>query len=155
MHLRRCTCILLVNEAWYLKLHVGSKRPTINLKKTITDTPAPANVTELKAPFGSFYCNKYLLSLPTSLAPLHQLQWKDGKWGWGKVQEKALVHSKQLLLSADVLVHYSPDRELNISYDALLQCYPIDGRLFWEANVYTQITIRKGEKNTISWIKKI
>lgn len=87
--------------------------------KAIQEAPAPTNVTELKSYLGLLnYYNKFLPNLATLLAPLHELLRQDVRWKWEKEQEEAFQKSKGLLNTSDVLIHYSPDRELILSCDA-------------------------------------
>nr|XP_023659478.1 uncharacterized protein K02A2.6-like [Paramormyrops kingsleyae] len=83
------------------------------------EAPTPKNVSELKSYLGLLnYCNKFLPNLATLLAPLHELLRQDMCWKWHVQQEEAFQKSKDLLNSAQVLVHYSADRELILSCDA-------------------------------------
>ena len=87
--------------------------------KAIMDAPTPTNVTELKSYLGLLnYYNKFLPNLATLLAPLHELLRQDVPWRWQQSQAEAFQKSKDLLSSAQVLVHYSADLDLMLSCDA-------------------------------------
>lgn len=87
--------------------------------RAIRDAPEPSNVSELKSFLGmiNFY-GKFLPNLSTALEPLHRLLRKDYTWRWGKDQSNAFQTAKDLLQSANVLVHYDPLKELVVSCDA-------------------------------------
>ena len=72
----------------------------------VKNARAPTNVSDLKSFLGmiNFY-GKYLKNLSVALAPLHVLLRKGTPFIWKPEQEKAFVNAKQLLLTADVLVH--------------------------------------------------
>lgn len=81
--------------------------------------PEPTTVKELQAYLGmiNFY-SRFLPNLSTVLAPLHELLVKGAKWAWTKNQQKAFQKSKQLLLSADLLVHFDSSKEIVLCCDA-------------------------------------
>ncbi|XP_055721195.1 uncharacterized protein K02A2.6-like [Salvelinus fontinalis] len=121
LRLKRSKCTLLADEVQYLGHKVDAKGlHTVKAKvRAVVEAPAPTNVTELKAYLGLLnYYNRFLPNLSTLLAPLHQLLRKDVAWKWSERQEEAFAKSKVLLQSAEVLVHYSADRDLILSCDA-------------------------------------
>lgn len=72
------------------------------------EAPAPTNVTELKSYLGLLnYYGRFLPSLSTLLAPLHELLRRDVHWFWKEKQEEVFQNSKPPLTSAAVLVNYS------------------------------------------------
>ena len=52
------------------------------------------------------------------LNPLYSLLRSSTKWRWGSREEAAFQDSKELLLSSQVLVHYSPEQELILACNA-------------------------------------
>jgi hypothetical protein len=94
-------------------------RPVEAKVQAVSEAPPPTNTTELKSYLGliNFYA-KYLPNLSTVLAPLHRLLCKDTRWQWGKEQEEAFQQSKDLLKSAEVLVHFDPEKPLVVACDA-------------------------------------
>ena len=62
------------------------------------------------------YYRRYLPGIATTLEPLHKLLRKCVKWTWGTTQQKSFDGVKQLC-SADVLVHYYPNKELILHCD--------------------------------------
>ncbi|XP_061570028.1 uncharacterized protein K02A2.6-like [Cololabis saira] len=121
LRLKRSKCAFMQKEVEYLghRVDVQGLHPVEKKVKAILNAPAPTSVTELKAYLGLLnYYNKFLPNLATLLAPLHELLRKEVRWTWQKKQEEAFQNSKTLLNSADVLVHYSAERELVLSCDA-------------------------------------
>lgn len=121
LRLKRSKCAFMQKEVEYLGHRVDAQglHPVEKKVKAVMDAPTPTNVTELKAYLGLLnYYNKFLPNLVTLLAPLHELLRYEVRWSWQKKQEEAFQKSKTLLNSADVLVHYSADRELVLSCDA-------------------------------------
>ena len=43
---------------------------------------------------------------------------KDTVWSWGSAQRQSFMRAKELLLSADVLVHYDPNKRIILQCDA-------------------------------------
>lgn len=121
LRLQRNKCVFLQNEVEYLghKVDMEGLHPVESKVRAIVEAPSPTTVTELKAYLGLLnYYNKFLPNLATRLAPLHHLLRKDVSWAWNKEQEDAFQKSKQLLQSAEVLGHYSADKDLLLSCDA-------------------------------------
>ena len=85
----------------------------------IKNAPEPKNVSQVRAFLGML--NYYLCFLPdvaTVLEPLHQLLRKGEKWKWLEEQQTAFDKAKELLQSADLLVHFDPEKELILETDA-------------------------------------
>ena len=64
------------------------------------------------------YYSKFLPHLASTLSPLYSLLEKQRSWSWGRAQQSALLQAKQLLISADVLTHFDPQKKLLLSCDA-------------------------------------
>lgn len=84
--------------------------------QAIQKAPTPKNVTELKSYLGLL--TYYLPNLSTRLAPLYLLLGKDVAWSWSSKQEKAFQESKDLLISASLLVHFDPKLPILLACDA-------------------------------------
>ncbi len=54
----------------------------------------------------------------SNLPGLYELLKKGSCWEWMTEREEAFQHSKKLLQSANILVHYSADKELVLACDA-------------------------------------
>ena len=119
--LKKSKCKFRVSSVEYLGhiIDANGLHPSESKVKAIRDAPTPTNVTELKSFLGLLnYYHKFLPDLSTILAPLHQLLRKDAKWIWSQTQDKAFQHSKSLLQSSSLLVHYDEKKPLILSCDA-------------------------------------
>ena len=87
--------------------------------KAVKEGPSPKNVSELKSYLGLLtYYSKFLPNMADVLAPLYKLLRKDIQWHWTDTEEKAFQASKDLLTSDSLLVHFNPDLDLLLMYDA-------------------------------------
>ena len=121
VRLKREKCVFAAPEVIYLgyKIDASGLHPVDDKVQAVIEAPSPTSVTELKAYLGLLnYYGRFLPSLSTVLAPLHQLLARDVKWKWTEQQETAFQKSKQLLLTSEVLVHYDPAKPLVLSCDA-------------------------------------
>lgn len=64
------------------------------------------------------YYHKWLPNVSTVLEPLHELLRSGRKWKWGTEQQEAFEKSKRLLKSAELLVHFDPEKEIVLASDA-------------------------------------
>ena len=86
---------------------------------TIQKAPSPQNTTQLRSFLGMItYYSKFLPNLSTQLAPIYSLLQKNTRWKWGPKQQKAFEEAKELLVSAKVLAHYDPNKDLYLACDA-------------------------------------
>ena len=121
LRLKRTKCVFMSEEVIFLGHRVDATglHPMHEKVEAIKEAPSPSNVTELKAYLGLLnYYNKFLPNLSTVLAPVHKLLQKDTKWQWGDAQQAAFNTSKDLMQSAQVLVHYDPEKDIVLSCDA-------------------------------------
>ncbi|XP_033637865.1 uncharacterized protein K02A2.6-like [Asterias rubens] len=121
LRLKQEKCKFFAPEVVYLghRINATGLHPTMEKVQAIKDAPVPRNVTELKSYLGILnYYAKFLPNLSSLIAPLHCLLRKDTRWSWDTAQDKAFRESKELLVSAQVLVHYNPEKELVLSCDA-------------------------------------
>ena len=87
--------------------------------RSISEAPAPLNVTQLRSFLGVVsYYSKFLPNPSTMLAPLYRLLQKQTKWIWEAEQDKAFHEAKTHLTSECLLIHYDPQKELVLSCDA-------------------------------------
>lgn len=101
--------MFLQDDVEYLghKVNAQGLQPMDRIVRAIVEAPAPSNVSELKAYLGLLnYYGKFLPNQATCLAPLYELLRKGKHWEWMAEQEEAFQHSKMLLQSANVLIHY-------------------------------------------------
>ena len=96
-------------------------RPLPAKVRVVQQAPRPTSITELKSYLGLIsYYGKFLphLHVSTTLAPLYKLLSKGVDWYWSSVQEDAFKKSKELLTSADLLIHIDSDLPLVLACDA-------------------------------------
>ncbi|XP_062297408.1 uncharacterized protein K02A2.6-like [Scomber scombrus] len=121
LRLKRAKCLFMNEEVMFLghKVDATGLHPVHEKVRAIKEAPTPSNVTELKAYLGLLnYYNKFLPNLSTVLAPVHKLLQKETKWQWGEAQQAAFERSKEMMQSAEVLVHYDPEKDIVLSCDA-------------------------------------
>ena len=75
-------------------------------------------MSELKAFLGLVNYYKFLSNLSTTLVPLYSLLKKNTHWNWGAEQKASFQSVKNQLNSDALLVHYDPDCDLLLTYDA-------------------------------------
>ncbi|CAB4019800.1 uncharacterized protein K02A2.6-like [Paramuricea clavata] len=64
------------------------------------------------------YYHRFLPNVATILEPLHRLLRQGTKWEWGEEQKAAFDYAKELLQSADLLIHFDPTKPLILATDA-------------------------------------
>ena len=80
---------------------------------------APSTVSELQSFIGSAnYLRKFISNFAQLMAPLYALIKRDAAWRWSKCEDDAFNAVKDALGSAQVLTHYSTDRDLILQTDA-------------------------------------
>lgn len=86
--------------------------------KAITDAPEPENVTELQSFLGLInYYRKFLPNMSTVCAPLNNLLCREVHWNLDSKCRSAFQYPKKLM-TATVLAHYDPTKELVWAVDA-------------------------------------
>ena len=119
--LKKSKYVFIAPEVTYLGQRINQEgiKPVEEKVRAVTDAPSPKNASELKSYLGMInYYQKYLPNLATTLAPLHELLRKGTHWRWGTKQQEAFDKSKELLKSAELLVHYDSSKELLLACDA-------------------------------------
>ena len=118
---QRSKCQFGVHSVSFLGHRIDGEgvHPLPDKVNAIKNAPTPQNVRQLKSYLGILsYYSKYLPNLSSTLAPLYQLLCKNTKWRWSEVESKAFEHSKSLLTSESLLVHWNPSLPLVLSCDA-------------------------------------
>lgn len=121
MQLKQSKCKFLMAEIEYLGHRITKEglKPAESKVRTISQAPAPRNVSELKAFLGLLnYYGKFLPNLSTTLAPLHKLLAKRAHFQWNHSQQDAFNTVKLQLASHKVLVHYDSNVDLVLACDA-------------------------------------
>ena len=94
-------------------------QPVAAKADAIKNAPEPKDVSQLRAFLGMLnYYHRFLPHVATVLEPLHQFLRKGSKWQWLEEQQVAFEKAKELLQSAELLVHIDPEKELIFASDA-------------------------------------
>lgn len=121
LRLRQEKCCFLQPEVIYCGYGISGEGvyPVAAKFDAIKDAPTPKDVTQLRAFLGMLnYYHRFLPDVATILEPLHELLRKGRTWKWNREQQEAFEKAKQLLQSADLLVHFNPDMKLILASDA-------------------------------------
>ena len=121
IRLKKAKCVFMQTKVEYLG-HIITKnglQPSDEKVRAIQKAPSPQNTTQLRSFLGMItYYSKFLPNLSTQLAPIYSLLQKNTRWKWGPKQKKAFEEAKELLVSAKVLAHYDPYKDLYLACDA-------------------------------------
>lgn len=121
MKLKKSKCSFMVPEVKYLGYIISKDGIKVDPEKVeaITNIPRPKDVTDLRSFLGlvNFYA-RFVRSLSSILAPLHNLLKKEVDWKWDHECERAFTTIKSILTSAEVLAHYDANKSLILTCDA-------------------------------------
>ncbi|KAL5481688.1 hypothetical protein EMCRGX_G021912 [Ephydatia muelleri] len=121
IHLNKDKCVFLQESVVYLgyKIDKNGIHPLAEKVEAVKNAPEPKNITELKSYLGLLtYYSRFLPRMATMLAQLYRLLQAKIPWNWTQKEKMAFENSKNLLLSAKVLVHFDPNKELILACDA-------------------------------------
>ena len=121
LRLKKEKCQFMAHEITYLghRISQAGIKPVGEKVQALVDAKVPGNDTELKAYLGLLnYYGKFLQGLSQKLHPLHRLLQNGVKWQWGAEQQECFEKTKNMILSARVLVHYDPSKALILQCDA-------------------------------------
>ena len=121
LRLKKMKCSFMADSVTYLGHRIDAQglHPLQEKVEAIQQAPPPKNVSELKAFLGLLtYYNRFLCNLSTVLSPLYRLLRKDVRFKWTQAEEQAFGKAKDLLTSSKLLVHYDPQAELVMAFDA-------------------------------------
>ena len=121
LRLKKSKCHFLAPQVTYCGFAVSREgvAPISDKVEAIVNAPAPRDVSQVKFFLRMInYYHRHLPNLANCLEPLHELLRNNRTWNWGKPQQTAFDAAKTLLSSANLLVHYNPNRELILSCDA-------------------------------------
>ena len=111
----------MASSVTYLGHWINSEglHPTEEKIHTIQDAPAPYSQTKLKAFLGLFqFYARYIPNVTDKLSPLYYLLWKGVSWRWEAAQSTAFQQVKNLLQRINILDHYNPKKELELTCNA-------------------------------------
>jgi hypothetical protein len=119
--LNKDKCEFLKSKVQYLGhvLSANGVQPVQGKVEALLKAPRPRNVHELKSLLGAInYYGKFLPDLATTLHPLYQLSHHDARWVWSPECEEAFNKIKQMLVGAEVLIHFDAKKPLVLGVDA-------------------------------------
>ena len=115
--------VTIISEAtlrsiWWTQ-SVPPLHPTDVRLRTYNGKGIPVVGQELRSFLGLVnYYGKFLPNLASTAAPLYTLLWKNASWVWGEAQKAAFMGVKELLQSANLLVHFDPEQQLILACEA-------------------------------------
>ena len=121
LRLKKSKCEFLVAEEIYCGYSISGNgiQPVVDKVKAIQEAPEPQNVSQLRAFLGMLnYYHRFLPNIATTLEPLHMLLRQGTPWKWKQEQQQAFKSAKELLQSADLLIHFDPSKPLILATDA-------------------------------------
>ena len=121
LRLKREKCAFMQDKVVYLGHQIDREgiSPVKDKVEALVNAKTPESVTELKAYLGLLnYYGRFLKGLSQVLHPLHKLLEKGVKWHWGNEQQNCFNLTKEMILSAGVLVHYDTERPVLVHCDA-------------------------------------
>ena len=121
LKLRLAKCLFMQPEVTYCGYVINgdSIQPVAAKVDAIKNAPEPRDVSQLCAFLGMLnYYHRFIPDAATVLEPLHQLLRKGTNWQWLEEQQIAFEKAKELLQSAELLVHFDPKKELILASDA-------------------------------------
>ena len=121
LKLRLAKCLFMQPEVTYCGYVINGDgiQPVAAKVDAIKNAPEPKDVSQLRAFLGMLnYYHRFIPDAATVLEPLHQLLRKGTNWQWLEEQQIAFEKAKELLQSAELLVHFDPKKELILVSDA-------------------------------------
>ena len=119
LRLKKSKCEFMVPQVTYCGYRISGSgvEPVKDKVEAIQKAPEPQNVSQLRSFLGMLsYYHQFLPNIATTLEPLHKLL-RQGT-PWQQEQQKAFESAKELLQSADLLVHFHPAKPLILATDA-------------------------------------
>ncbi len=120
LKVKKSKCTFMQDSVEYLGFKVDKVgiHPTDTKIEAILKAPRPQNVHELHSLCGGIsYYRKFIPNLSSIMHPLNKLK-GNVDFKWSKECDEAFTKVKQLLSSANVLVHYDPNKDLTMAVDA-------------------------------------
>ncbi|KAJ0180587.1 hypothetical protein K1T71_003991 [Dendrolimus kikuchii] len=121
LKIKKNKCCFFADSVTYLGFVIDKQgvHTCPNKILAIKKVTVPSNVSELRSFLGLvMYYAKFVPNLSTILAPLYRLLQKDVKYEWDHLCDVAFNRIKDVLISSEVLAHYSPELPLILTTDA-------------------------------------
>ena len=114
-------CLFMQPEVTYCGYVINGDgiQPVVAKVNAIKNAPESKDVRQLQAFLDMLnYYHRLLPDVATILEPLQKLLKKGSKWQRQKEEQEAFAKFKELLQSAELLVHFDPAKELVLATDA-------------------------------------
>ncbi|XP_049870353.1 uncharacterized protein K02A2.6-like [Pectinophora gossypiella] len=121
LKIRKDKCSFFTDSVTYLGFVIDRDgvHTTPEKIEAILKVPVPQNVSELRSFLGLvMYYAKFVSNISTVLSPLYKLLRKESKYVWDEDCDRAFNKVKEMLVSSEVLAHYSPELPLVLTTDA-------------------------------------
>ena len=121
LKLKREKCSFMDKEVHYVdyKLSEGGVHTSDEKVEAINKFPVPKTKQELSTFCGMVkYYHRFLPCISQVMSLLYTLGKVSSEWRWGKEENKAFLHAKELLKSNTLLVHCDPTKPLYLTCDA-------------------------------------
>ncbi|XP_063635087.1 uncharacterized protein K02A2.6-like [Cydia splendana] len=121
LKVKKSKCTFFADSVTYLGFVISKEgvHTCPDKLEAIEKVSVPRNTTELRSFLGLvMYYAKFVPNISSLLAPLYNLLRKDVKYYWDSSCENAFNQVKGMLMSSEVLAHYSPELHLVLTCDA-------------------------------------
>ena len=121
LRLKKSKCEFMVTQVTYCGYRISGSgvEPVKDKVEAIQKAPEPQNFSQLRSFLGMLNnYHQFLPNIATTLEPLHKLLRQGTPWQRKQEQQKAFESAKELLQSADLLVHFDPAKPLILATDA-------------------------------------
>ena len=119
LHPGKCTFHQSEIEYLGFKVNAEGRSPLPSKVEAIRNAADPKDVSEVRSFVGKLgFYEHFLCNRARALEPLYKLIRDGAEWVWGEAEKKAYQDAKDLLCSAELLVHYDLEKELVVSCDA-------------------------------------
>ncbi|KAK7099608.1 hypothetical protein V1264_003723 [Littorina saxatilis] len=114
-------CVFSVNELTFFGHKFGEKGVSADPEKvkTITNTSAPENVSEVRSFLGmTQYMSRFIPGYASITEPLRKLTRKETVWKWTKEEQQAFDKLKHSLTNTPVMSYFSQTEDTTVLVDA-------------------------------------
>lgn len=121
LRIRKDKCVFFAESVTYLGFMISKEGVHTCPEKieAIKQAPEPKSVSELRSFLGLvMYYAKFVRNISSILSPLYNLLRKGVKFVWDQQCQEAFKKVKQILVSSEVLAHYSLELPVVLTADA-------------------------------------
>jgi len=114
-------CVWKTRKIGFLGIVIGPNRIEMEEEKIegVLNWPQPKNIKDIRKFLGlTNYYRRFIKDFARMARPMNVLIWKDEKWQWEKVQQKAFNELKRVFTMKPVLVAPDLDKEFQVEANA-------------------------------------